>query len=237
MLIVACSFGKDSTALALGLKDRGVEFKLLFTPTGNELPELKPHMERLIQLTGAEVIYPTNKSLFDWIEAFNMLPSQLSRWCTRVLKIEPCIAWFKKNPGHQLAVGLRADEAARKGLYSSYVDTVFPMQDWGWGLAEVNAYLQQKGIVIPERTDCALCPYQRQAQWYRLWKNYPEEYQKGVELEEKTGHTFHSPTQCKPRKDGSLKWMVKLIDLAKQFEAGQIPIERKSASVCRVCSL
>jgi predicted PP-loop superfamily ATPase len=42
-LVVAFSGGKDSTALALRLHELEEPFKLLFTPTGDELPELHAH--------------------------------------------------------------------------------------------------------------------------------------------------------------------------------------------------
>jgi 3'-phosphoadenosine 5'-phosphosulfate sulfotransferase (PAPS reductase)/FAD synthetase len=240
-LLVACSFGKDSVALAMGLKDRGIPFKLFYTPTGDELPEMDEHVKRIVALTGAELIQPTGHTLYDWIEKFNMLPNQRSRWCTRVLKIEPCIAWFRANPGYTLAVGLRADEESRKGIYSEFIETTFPLQEWGWGLKEVQDYLSMKGIEIPVRTDCALCVYQRQGEWYRLWRYHPEAFQRGIELEEKTGHTFRSPTQFKPRKDGSMKWMTRLVDLAKQYAAGERPRglddEDNLLTACRVCRL
>lgn len=38
--VVAFSGGKDSTALALRLHELGEAFSLLFTPTGNELPDV-----------------------------------------------------------------------------------------------------------------------------------------------------------------------------------------------------
>lgn len=241
MLIVAFSGGKDSCAMALGLKERGQEFKLLFTPTGDELPELTVHLAKMVELLGVELILPSNKSLYEWIDKFNMLPSQKSRWCTRAIKIEPCIHWFRQNPGHTLAVGLRADEEERLGLFSDLVTSTFPMRDWGWGLKEVNAKLEEFGVKVPARTDCALCPYQRMGEWYRLWKYERSSWDRGVELERRLGHSFRSPTQRKPRKDGSLRWAVRLEDLAKQFEAGDKPRglteEDEMVQVCRVCRL
>jgi len=242
MLIVAFSGGKDSTAMALRLHELGQSFKLLYTPTGDELPELALHIAHVVELTGAELIQPTTKTLFDYVDAWNMLPSQKSRWCTRVLKIEPCIAWFKQNPGHTLAVGLRADEESRKGIYSELVQTSFPLQEWGWDLDSVQTYIQAfPSIKIPVRTDCALCPYQKIGEWYRLWKYHPERYQRGIELEAKTEHTFNSPTRRPKRKDGTLRWAVSLSDLAKQFAGGDKPKTLddgdNQTGVCRVCSL
>lgn len=58
--VVAFSGGKDSTAVALLLHARGEDFDLLFTPTGNELPDLIHHMERVIAKVGKRLIVPPN---------------------------------------------------------------------------------------------------------------------------------------------------------------------------------
>jgi 3'-phosphoadenosine 5'-phosphosulfate sulfotransferase (PAPS reductase)/FAD synthetase len=64
--VVAFSGGKDSVATALLLYERGEDFDLLFTPTGNELPSLVEHMDRVIARVGKKLILPPNKSLEDW---------------------------------------------------------------------------------------------------------------------------------------------------------------------------
>jgi 3'-phosphoadenosine 5'-phosphosulfate sulfotransferase (PAPS reductase)/FAD synthetase len=45
--ILAFSGGKDSTACGFLLAAQGVRFEVLFTPTGNELPEVRAHVERM----------------------------------------------------------------------------------------------------------------------------------------------------------------------------------------------
>lgn len=91
--VVAFSGGKDSTAVALLLHERGENFDLLFTPTGNELPDLVAHLRRVSDHVGREIIVPPNRSLALWIEHFKALPNNRQRWCTRLIKIEPCVAW------------------------------------------------------------------------------------------------------------------------------------------------
>ena len=228
--IVAFSGGKDSTAMALSLRDRGEEFKLLFTPTGDELPDLFEHIDNVVKLTGADLIIPQNKTLYEWIDKMHMLPSTRARWCTRAIKIEPCILWMKKNPGHRLAVGLRADEEARQGLYSELIETVFPLREWGWGLKEVQAFIKTKPVTVPRRTDCALCPYQQLGEWYRLWRDYPARYQLGVEYEDKIGHTIRSPSRD--------MWPAALRELAIEFSQGRkIRGYKEENQACRICTL
>lgn len=58
MNYVAFSGGKDSTALVLRLAELGEPFECLFTPTGNELPDLTEHMERVLEMAGCPKLPP-----------------------------------------------------------------------------------------------------------------------------------------------------------------------------------
>src|SRR5688572_1460639 len=65
--IAALSGGKDSTALVLRLAELGEDFECLFTPTGNELPELRAHLDNVVRLIGKPLVTPPNRSLGFWI--------------------------------------------------------------------------------------------------------------------------------------------------------------------------
>src|SRR5215471_1167479 len=67
MNLVAFSGGKDSTAMVLRLHELDESFHLLFTPTGDELPELETHISVMAARVGREVIRPTNRTLLEWI--------------------------------------------------------------------------------------------------------------------------------------------------------------------------
>jgi len=231
--LVGFSGGKDSTAMALLMWERGEDFDLFFTPTGNELPDLIGHMTAVLARIGKTLIQPPNRSLGEWIEHFNALPNHRQRWCTRLIKIEPCVTWLKKNPGTTLCVGLRADEEARVGLYGEFATYRYPLREAGMGLDEVLALCDRFGLRPPNRTDCAVCPYQRLAEWYELWRDHPVEWAQGEAWEKRMGKTFRSP--------GRDSWPASMANLRVRFEAGEAPLrsiknmERDRA--CRVCSL
>lgn len=235
-LVVAFSGGKDSTACVLRLAELGEQFVCLFTPTGNELPDLLGHIHRVVKMTGAELVMPLGPSLDQLIGHWQALPNWRQRWCTRQIKIQPCIAWLLAHPGSTLAVGLRADEMEREGLYGSYATYRYPLREWGWDITQVRAYCIQRGVVVPERTDCALCYGQRLGEWYRLWKLHPEEFAKGEEYELATGHTFRSAQRD--------TWPAGLVQLRGRFEKGDRPRgvpedddQEEHEQPCRVCSL
>jgi hypothetical protein len=170
------------------------------------------------------------KDLEGAIRQMNMLPSVFARWCTRVLKIQPTIAYMEGlPPGSVLYVGLRADEEERKGLFGEDIAIRFPMREWGWKEADVWAYLDKRGVCIPARTDCAWCPYQRLGEWRDLYENYPDLWAQGVALEKEMGATFRSP--------GRDTWPADLEALGREFASGRPLRAFKRNQTCRVCSL
>jgi len=238
--VIAISGGKDSSAMALALKDREPrEYVYLCTPTGNELPELSEHWARLEVLLGSPIQRVSNRDLDFWINEHNALPNFRMRWCTRLLKIEPCAAFLKSLPQPvTLYVGLRADEPTREGvIYGGLVTERYPLREWGWAVADVVGYLKHRDITVPARTDCAWCYHQRIEDWWRLWRDHPAEFQRGIDTEARIGHTFRSP--------GRDTWPSDLAGLRAEFERGrtpksvktQLPMFDDQEAPCRVCSL
>ena len=231
--IVAFSGGKDSTALVLRLAELGEDFECLFTPTGDEPDDVRPHLEGIAARVNRPLVFPPNLSLMHWISHHEALPNWRQRWCTRQIKIEPCIAYLIQQEDPVLLVGLRADEESREGLYGPYARYRYPMREWGWGLKEVRAYLAEQGVTIPTRTDCELCYGQRLSEWYKLWRDRPLKYAKGELLEARYGHTFRSP--------GRDTWPAGLKELREAFEAGRLPRglsdddKQAATESCRVC--
>lgn len=231
--IVAFSGGKDSTAVALIAAAEGEPFELLFTATGNELPEVHAHIEMIASLVNAPLIMPKGPKLLPLIEEFGALPNFRQRWCTRMIKIAPCIAYLKQHPGSTLLVGLRADEEERQGLYGDYATYRFPLRERGMRLGDVLAFLEQHGIAIPKRTDCAWCYGQRLTEWYALWRDNGPLYEEAAALERKLGHTFRSP--------GRDTWPASLDKLAEEFCRGRRPRGQdaydQKEDPCRVCRM
>lgn len=237
--VVAVSGGKDSTCLALRLKEiyPEIDFKNVCTPTGDELPEMFAHWRELGEMLGSPLIpIVADLGLNGLIERKKMLPNYQARWCTRILKIEPYRQWLRLNAPVVSYVGLRADEEGREGgVFEDIpgVITRYPFREWGWGIEEVYAYLKSRGISVPERTDCARCFFQRLGEWHNLWQGHPEIYADAERQEAATGHTFRSEQRD--------TWPASLAGLRQRFEAGDIPKRRVrdplKAMQCRVCSL
>ena len=231
--LLGFSGGKDSTACGEILASEGEPFELLFTPTGNESPEVAAHIQAMSERWGAPVIIPKGPQLIPLIGHFGALPNWRQRWCTRMIKIQPCIAYLVANPGATLCVGLRADEEDRQGLYGDFATYRYPLRERGLDLKSTLKLVADAGICVPRRTDCLLCYGQRLTEWHALWRDRPEEFAKGEALEAQTGHTFRSA--------GRDTWPAALAGLRAAFEGGRVPRGQdgydKELEACRVCRL
>ena len=235
--IVAFSGGKDSTALVLEMQRRGEAIDgLLVTPTGDELPDVWRHWNEVAEHVGCEVIRPKAPTLEEAIASQGALPNFRMRWCTRLIKIQPMIAWAVGSGADAvICVGLRADEEERRGIISEHVSTRFPLREWGLGLHDVLRIVDRSPFQVPRRTDCARCYHQRIHEWWDLWHDHPDLFASAVEDERRTGHTFRTP--------GRDTWPVALSELGAAFASGRTPKKRVNLDlfddieICRVCSL
>lgn len=189
------------------------------------------HWERLESILGKKIKRVKHSvDLVQLCEDMQMLPNFRMRWCTRILKIEPTIAYMESLPvGSTLYVGLRADEEERRGIFGEDVTIRFPLRELGWREADVLSYLEKLQVLIPTRTDCALCPYQRLEEWKSLWENHKDKWAQGEALEKKIGHTFRSP-----QRDA---WPASMAGLAREFANGRVLRKSSRPKPCRVCSL
>ena len=192
--ICGISGGKDSSALALYLRDRVPEMEYFFCDTGAELPETYEFLTRLEVILGKPIARLNSERGFDhWFEVFRgALPSPQMRWCTKVMKIKPIEAWIGDEPAISY-VAIRADEANRKGYISTKpnIESRFPFVEDGVDHDGVMKILDDAGIGLPDyyewrtRSGCYFCFYQRKAEWVGLAERHPELYERAVAIEQK----------------------------------------------------
>lgn len=129
-LYASISGGKDSTALALWLKEQEIDFTPVFIDTGFEHELTYQYIEDTLKPLFGDFITLKNESLFQEIESWSggmeqaifknkIFPSGRVKFCTRLLKIVPIQNFYseirsriKKKPIN--AVGIRAEESFKR---------------------------------------------------------------------------------------------------------------------------
>ena len=201
--IVSLSGGKDSTALAIYLRDRLTEVEYVFSDTDKELPETYEYLDKLEAYLGQSIVRLSSEHGFDhWLKVYGgYLPSARMRWCTKVMKIKP----FERYIGDaevNMYIGIRADED--RGGYKptkSNIHPVYPFVEAGYGLEDVHRILQESGISFPEyyswrtRSGCFFCFYQQRHEWLGLKEHHPQLFEQAKayerpETKEALGYTW-----------------------------------------------
>ena len=200
--ILCMSGGKDSTALALYMRDRVKDMEYVFCDTDKELTETYEYLNRVEAFLGKKIVRLNARAGFDhWLEVFGgYLPSPNMRWCTKLLKLKP----FEEYVGEDSVisyVGLRADED-RVGYISTKpnIKAVFPFKEDGIDYAGVMKILRDSGIGMPPylqwgrtHSGCYFCFFQRPIEWVRLLETHPDQFEEAQKYEKITddpGKTF-----------------------------------------------
>ncbi len=200
--LLGLSGGKDSSALAIYLRDRVPEMEYLFADTGAELPETLEFVDLMEDYLGKKIERINANRDFDFYLKLhnNFLPSARQRWCTINLKLLP-FEEFVGNDEVISYIAIRADEPSRSGYISSKpnIRTCMPFRDDGITKEDVIEILESSGIGLPKyyswrsRSGCYFCFFQTQKEWVGLKKHHPEYFDKAKtyeKVDEATGTMF-----------------------------------------------
>ncbi len=192
--ICGISGGKDSSALAVFMRERVPEMEYFFCDTGAELPETYEYLDKLEVTLGKPIARLNSTKGFDhWFEVYRgTLPSPNMRWCTKKMKIEPIEEWVGDDEVISY-VAIRADESGRKGYVSTKpnIKAIFPFIEEGIDHAGVLAILTEAGICLPTfyewrtRLGCYFCFYHRESEWVGLAEKHRELFEKAFAIEGK----------------------------------------------------
>lgn len=192
--VCGISGGKDSSALAVHLRDRVPEMEYFFCDTGAELPETYEYLNKLEVVLGKPIARLNADRGFDhWFEVYRgTLPSPQMRWCTRQVKIKPLEDWLGEDPAISY-VAIRSDERNRKGYVSTKpnIQAVFPFIEDGIDHEGVLKILDDAGVGLPAyyewrtRSGCYFCFFQRKAEWVGLADRHPDLFERAKAIESK----------------------------------------------------
>ncbi|MCE2415446.1 phosphoadenosine phosphosulfate reductase family protein [Candidatus Poribacteria bacterium] len=209
--LLGLSGGKDSSALAVYMRDRVPEMEYFFSDTGKELPETYEFLDRLEVFLGKPIVrlnmdsdQNKNRDFDHWLTLYGgLLPSSQVRWCTVNLKIKPFEEYVGEDSAYNY-VAIRADEdrVGYKPLKTASLRNIepkYPFKEDGITKEDVYRILEESGLGLPDyyqwrtRSGCYFCFFQRKSEWVGLLEEHPDlfELAKGYEkFNEETGERF-----------------------------------------------
>jgi 3'-phosphoadenosine 5'-phosphosulfate sulfotransferase (PAPS reductase)/FAD synthetase len=200
--ILSLSGGKDSTALALYMRDRVPQMEYVFCDTGEELAETYDYLLKIEAQLGVKITKLNPVRRFrHYLDLYRgVLPDPRTRWCTRMLKLRPFEEYIGDDPVY-LYVGIRADEPGRTGYISTKpnIKPRFPFVEDGVTHRDVLRLLNNSGLGLPEyytwrsRSGCYFCFFQQRREWIGLLEKHPNLYWKAADFEkhdQTTGNIF-----------------------------------------------
>lgn len=224
--ILSLSGGKDSTALALYMRDRVPNMEYVFCDTGKELEETYLYLQRVEAYLGKRIVYLNPRAGFDhWLEVFGgYLPSPQMRWCTKMLKLRPFEEYVGDDPIISY-VGIRADED-RIGYISTKpnITAIYPLKEAGIDYAGVLKILDDSGIGLPPylkwgrtHSGCFFCFFQRPIEWVRLLEAHPEQFKEAMKYEKVSNGAIRSYTWIERMPLSELQKPENIIAIKKRY--------------------
>ena len=212
--LLGLSGGKDSSALAVYMRDRVPEMEYFFTDTGKELPETYEFLDRLEAFLGKPIerlnMDPdshSNRDFDHWLTLYGgLLPSSQVRWCTVNLKIKPFEDYVGEDSAYNY-VAIRADED-REGYKPlktpslRNIEPKYPFKEDGITKEDVYRILDESGLGLPDyykwrtRSGCYFCFFQRKSEWVGLLEQHPDLFELAKEYEKFDHETGERFTWC-----------------------------------------
>lgn len=138
-VVASVSGGKDSTAMCLYLKEQGIPYQAVHMDTGWEHPDTDRYIREVLEpaIGPIEWIVPP-MGMVELIRHEGIFPSNIVRFCTRLLKVRPFFEWVEAAYGTRQIVsaqGIRRDESEPRSKLSqvepcSYGTIWRPLLDW-----------------------------------------------------------------------------------------------------------
>lgn len=246
--ILALSGGKDSSALAVYLRDKVPNLEYVFCDTEKELKETYDYINKLQSYLRINVHFLRHERYHGFDEILQMkrgfLPAPNARWCTEYLKIKP----YEKFIGNDRVVsyvGIRADEPHRQGYISGKkgVTTVLPFVEDGLVKNDIYRILEDCGLGLPDyykwrsRSGCYFCFFQQRREWVGLLENHPDLFAKAEAYEKTDPDTGDHFTWMQDMSLAELRQPERIAAIKKEYDARMQREAQRFVSNQRLCDM
>lgn len=174
------------------LQNKGVKFESVFVDHGGDYPETYEYVDMLIKKGYPITVIKgeqkgRNKegvmlNLTEYCKEYRIMPSRQQRWCTDKFKIKPMYAYFKRPC--TVFIGFHAGEYQRaRPSRDDEITNEFPLIENNIDQAGCVKIIMEAGLLVPMKSGCFYCPFQRIGQFGSLRDKRPELYciTKGIE--------------------------------------------------------
>lgn len=199
LVVANVSGGKDSTALSLHLTELGIEHRRVFADTGWEHADTYRYLDEAEKVIGPIDRVTPLLPMASLIRKKGMFPGRMHRYCTTELKIKPINAYMATvDPEWTaiVAVGIRADESAKRAKLGEWEHDGNAMERWmwrpliAWSLDDVIAIHRRHGLAPnplylrgASRVGCWPCLYARKSEIRLVAQESPERIDEIRDLE------------------------------------------------------
>ncbi|MCK9326794.1 MAG: hypothetical protein M0P69_14980 [Bacteroidales bacterium] len=157
---------------------------------------LIPKMQEVgVNLQIIKTVDYSNNNLFDKsnhlvLPAFTMVNGKAVKFkthCNNNWKVRPVQRWLREQ-GVKLCenwIGISTDEAkrAKRKQAKKWFYTRYPLIEQDMTREDCIYMIGGLGWPKPPRTSCLMCPQQDDAEWARMRKNNPQDWQRALEIE------------------------------------------------------
>ena len=211
MTFANLSGGRDSSAMVVRWLESGEKLDfVIFCDTGFEFAEMYAYVDKLdnflyknygMNITRLDSRGEIEKWAFgqritrgERAGQFRGIPRRLGNdYCTRETKIYPSKRFVLSKSQQKfrncVLIGYTHAEVQRGRVSNlDYAIARYPLAEWHWNERECEEFLKARGIANPlyrhfSRTGCYLCPKQSMRSLYKLFRHYPQYFQKMLEME------------------------------------------------------
>lgn len=138
-VVASVSGGKDSTALALWLREMEIPHLCMFLDTGWEADTTYQYIDDVLEKKIGPIVRMASVGMDALARNKGTFPSRLRRFCTEELKIKPAARLLGVFDAPVNAVGIRAEESRVRSImprweYTDALDatTWRPLLHWWW---------------------------------------------------------------------------------------------------------
>ena len=201
--------------------------EILFCDTGLEFPQMYDHLDSLERYIGRPITRLQPSISFEYLlteyqpkrrnpaltdKKGLRWPGPKNRWCTGRMKqrvLDRHLKELSKEYEIRRYIGIAANEKERcKGF-------CYPLVEWGMTEADCLRFCRERGFDwdglydIFRRVSCWCCPLQPLSELRKLWKYFPNLWQRLLELDSKSWRQFradYSVRQLEARFEMEKEW-------------------------------